>query len=168
MRTVILRVKVEILAVKLQGKVARVSRVQEREKGVRSDVLAAVVRVVRRAGRVLRVRGRGSFSQAKASPVRRQRVDQEVKALQVHVLPSRVDVVPESQVQAQHVLSLLQPVLIVRAPPHVVMTGSQVVRQHMSQSSALPSPLVVADSNKKSCFAGWQFAVNDWQYKTFC
>ena len=84
------------------------------------------------------------------------------------VLPSRAVEVLASQVLVQRVLSLLQPARIVRAQLRVVMTGSLAVLQHTSLSLALLNPRVVADSNKKSCFAGQQFAVNDWQHKTFC
>ena len=84
------------------------------------------------------------------------------------VLLNPVVEVLASRAQVQRVLSLLQPVRIVRVQLRVVMTGSPAVPLLTSLSSALLNLRVVADSNKKSCFAGQQFAVNDWQHKTFC
>lgn len=71
MQMVIHRDRAEILAAKRQVKVAQVSRVRQRAKGVRVGVLAVVVRVVvarvvRRVVPVLQVRGQDRSSQVKA------------------------------------------------------------------------------------------------------
>ena len=71
MPMVIHRDRAEILAAKRQVKVAQVSRVRQRAKGVRVGVLAVVVRVVvargvRRVVPVLQVRGQDRSSQVKA------------------------------------------------------------------------------------------------------